>query len=264
MLYFDPRVLGGADVSCNTCHPLDRYGAGGEPAAPGHGGQHPRNAPSVYNAALGVGQLWDGRADTPEALVALTLPAGVAETLRAIPGYAEPFAAAFPGEKDPITAGNTARAIAAFERRLVTPSRFDAFLEGRDDALSDAEVEGLGRFIALGCIQCHFGSTVGGTSYQKIGRAEPYPTGDPGRGEITKRESDRFAFKVPSLRNVEETGPWFHDGTAGTLDEAIRRMGRYQLGAAFSEAEVASLRAFLASLTGAVDAVYTQPPELPL
>jgi cytochrome c peroxidase len=263
MLYFDPRVLGGEDVSCNSCHPLDRYGASAAQAAPGHGGHHPRNAPSVYNATLAVGQLWDGRAGTPEALVELTLPAGVGETLRAIPGYAEPFAAAFPGETDPFTAGNVARAIAAFERRLITPSRFDAFLEGRDDALSDAEVEGLGHFLALGCIQCHFGSTIGGTSYQKIGRAAPYPTEDLGRFEITKRNSDRFAFKVPSLRNVEETGPWFHDGAAGTLDEAIRWMARYQLGTALSDEVVASLRAFLVSLTGAVDAVYTQPPELP-
>jgi hypothetical protein len=132
---------------------------------------------------------------------------------------------------------------------------------GRDAAR--AEVEGLGHFLALGCIQCHFGSTIGGTSYQKIGRAAPYPTEDLGRFEITKRNSDRFAFKVPSLRNVEETGPWFHDGAAGTLDEAIRWMARYQLGTALSDEVVASLRAFLVSLTGAVDAVYTQPPELP-
>ena len=274
MLYFDTRFSKNQDISCNTCHPLHRYGVDGEPTSAGHRGQRrSRNSPSVYNAALHVAQFWDGRAKDVEeqakgpvlSPVEMAMPAEpvVIEILRSIPGYAEPFAAAFPGEADPITYQNMARAIGAFERRLITPSRFDAFLEGRDDALADAEVEGLDRFIALGCIQCHLGPALGGASFQKIGRAEPYPTADLGRFEITQQESDRFVFKVPSLRNVERTGPWFHDGGVDSLDEAIRRMGRYQLGVAFSEAEVASLRAFLASLTGEVDAVYTKPPELP-
>jgi cytochrome c peroxidase len=274
MLYFDPRLSTSQEISCNTCHPLDRYGADGEPTSPGHLGQRgTRNSPSVYNAALHIAQFWDGRAKNVEEQakgpvlnpIEMAMPAEpvVVEVLGSIPDYAEAFAAAFPGEAEPITYDNMALAIGAFERRLITPSRFDAFLEGRDDALTEAEVEGLDRFIALGCIQCHLGPAVGGASFQKLGRAEPYPTEDLGRYEITKQESDRFVFKVPSLRNVEKTGPWFHDGGVDSLDEAIRRMGRYQLGVSFSDEEVASLRAFFDSLTGEVDAVYTAPPELP-
>ncbi len=274
ILYYEPRLSRDHDVSCNSCHPLDRFGADGEATSRGHRGQRgERNAPTVYNAALHVAQCWDGRAADVEELakrsvlnpVEMVVPneASVPEVLKSIPGYVPLFAAAFPDDEDPITTDNMARAIGAFERRLLTPSRFDAFLEGEDTALNDAEVEGLDAFFSAGCIQCHVGPTLGGISFQKLGRNEPYPTDDAGRFLVTGKEANRFFFKVPSLRNVAETGPWFHDGGVAGLPEAVHLMGRHQLGVDLSPDQVASIVAFLGSLTGEVDQVYIEQPRLP-
>ncbi len=164
---------------------------------------------------------------------------------------------------DPVRYDNMARAIGAFERRLVTPSRFDVFLDGQDDALTDLELSGLETFVAVGCIQCHMGPAIGGGSYQKLGRNVPYPSQDKGREEATGNEADRFFFKVPSLRNIAETGPYFHDGSITSLNQAIRLMGRHQLGADLDAAQVAAIAAFLESLTGEPDTAYIARPELP-
>ena len=145
----------------------------------------------------------------------------------------------------------------------VTSDRFDAFLEGNDDALTDSEVAGLETFLDTGCTACHMGPTIGGKLFQKLGLVEPYPTQDAGRFEVTKNEADRQFFKVPSLRNVEKTGPWFHDGSITTLDDAIRTMARIQLGKQLTDAQVASIHAFLATLSGSADAAYIAKPELP-
>ena len=189
--------------------------------------------------------------------------ATVVAVLRSIPGYPPLFAAAFPDADEALTYDNMARAIGAFERRLVTPGRFDAFLAGDDDALSGDELAGLAAFMDVGCVGCHLGPTVGGTLYRKLGLVKPYPTGDPGRFEVTKNEADRAVFKVPSLRNVAKTGPYFHDGGVPTLDAAIRIMAQHQLGRTLGDDQVAAIAAFLASLTGVVDAAYTARPDLP-
>jgi cytochrome c peroxidase len=183
--------------------------------------------------------------------------------LKSIPGYAPLFAAAFPEDADPVSYDNMANAIGAFERRLLTPSRFDAFVEGRDEAYSDEEVAGLARFIGTGCNFCHNGPAIGGGSFQKLGVIEPYATEDPGRFKVTGNEADRQVFKVPSLRNVEKTGPWLHDGSVTSLDQMVRIMGAHQLGQTLSDEQVASILVFLASLTGEVDAEYIAMPELP-
>jgi cytochrome c peroxidase len=274
MLYYDARFSKSQQISCNSCHALDAYGVDGEPTSPGHEGQRgSRNSPTVYNAALHIAQFWDGRAaDVEEQAkgpvlnpVEMGMPSEdyVIEVLRSIPGYGPAFAAAFPEAEDPISYDNMARAIGAFERQLLTPSRFDAFLAGEDEALSDAEVAGLVTFMDVGCIQCHNGPPIGGRSFQKLGSVRPYPTNDPGRFEVTGQESDRFLFKVPSLRNIERTGPYLHDGSIASLDEMIRIMGEHQLGRTLSAAELASIRSFLGALTGEVDLAYIEEPDLP-
>jgi len=274
MLYYDTRFSKAQQLSCNSCHGLANAGVDNQPTSTGHRGKRgARNSPTVYNAAFHIAQFWDGRAaDVEEQAkgpvlnpIEMGMPgeAQVISVLRSIPGYLPLFQAAFPDEKDPITYDNFARAIGAFERRLVTSDRFDAFLEGNDDALSDAEVAGLATFLDTGCTACHMGPTIGGQLYQKLGLVEAYPTQDNGRFEITKNEADRHFFKVPSLRNTEKTGPWFHDGSIATLDEAIRTMARIQLGKQLDDAQVASIRAFLTTLTGKADAAYIKMPELP-
>lgn len=274
MLYYDARFSKNHDISCNSCHALDAFGVDGEVTSPGHRGQRgDRNSPSVYNAALHIAQFWDGRAaDVEEQAkgpvlnpVEMAMPSAdyVLRVLRSIPGYAPLFEEAFPGEADPIRYDDFARAIGAFERGLTTPSRFDAFLEGQDTALTDREVEGLASFVSVGCIQCHVGAAVGGGSYQKLGRNLPYATEDPGRFKVTGDEADRFFFKVPSLRNVEKTGPYFHDGSIASLDEAVRLMGRHQLGVELTREQQRAIVAFLASLTGDVDQQYIEAPTLP-
>lgn len=274
ILYYDTRFSKNQDISCNSCHMLDNFGVDSKPTSPGHKGQlGERNSPSVYNAAFHVAQFWDGRAaDVEEQAkgpvlnpgeMAMPDEASVIEVLKSIPGYAPLFAAAFPGESDPITYDNMARAIGAFERRLTTPGRFDLFLTGKTDALTDEEIAGLETFMNAGCITCHMGPTVGGTLYRKLGLIVPYPTDDPGREKITGNEADLHVFKVPSLRNVAKTGPWFHDGSITELSEAVRLMGKHQLGRDLTDEQVAQIVAFLGSLTGSVDAAYIAKPEIP-
>jgi cytochrome c peroxidase len=274
MLYYDARMSINDQISCNSCHDLARYGVDGEPTSLGHEGKRgARNSPTPYNAAFHVAQFWDGRAPDVEEQakgpvlnpVEMGMPDAdyVVRVLRGIPGYAPLFQAAFPDDPDPIDYDNVARAIGAFERRLVTPGRFDDFLGGQLDALSDAEVAGLAKFLDTGCATCHQGATVGGLMFQKLGLVHPYETKDLGRYEVTRNEADRFFFKVPSLRNVGKTGPWFHDGSIATLDEAVRKMAWHQLGKELSDEEVRSIEAFLASLTGRIDEAYVARPTLP-
>ncbi len=273
-LYYDARLSKNHDIACNSCHQLDSFGVDGEATSPGHKGQRgDRNSPTVYNAALHLAQFWDGRAADVEAQakgpvtnpieMALARPADAEAVLRSIPGYAPLFAAAFPGEEQPVSFENMARAIGAFERRLTTPGRFDRFLQGDDEALSDAEVKGLETFLASGCTTCHMGPAMGGTMYQKLGLVHPYETEDVGREKVTGNEADRRSFKVPSLRNVAETGPWFHDGSLKDLGEVVRVMAWHQLGRELSEEEQTSIVAFLRALTGEVDATLVAKPELP-
>jgi cytochrome c peroxidase len=274
MLYYEPRLSRNHDVSCNSCHQLDKFGVDAEKTSPGHAGQRGgRNSPTVYNAALHIRQFWDGRAaDVEEQAkgpvlnpIEMAMPdeATVVAVLRSIPGYQPLFAAAFPGEEPAITYDNMARAIGVFERRLMTPGRFEKWLAGDDAALSGAEQEGLRTFISTGCPTCHAGPGFGGSMFQKLGLVEPYPTQDQGRQQATGKPEDQYFFKVPSLRNAAKTGPWFHDGSIQDLDMAIRVMARFQLGRTLTDAQAGSIAGFLEALTGDVDEAYVARPELP-
>jgi cytochrome c peroxidase len=275
MLYYEPRLSASQDISCNTCHPLDAYGAESEAVSTGHGQQKgTRNAPTVYNAAGHFVQFWDGRAPNVEEQakgpvlnpVEMALPSDAAavRVLSSMPEYVALFREAFPKEKDPVTFNNMALAIGAFERGLITPSRWDLFLSGANSALSPDEKAGFNKFVEAGCHTCHNGAYVGGNSFQRLGIFKPWPNQvDPGRQKITKQEADRLVFKVPSLRNVTKTAPYFHDGSIPTLDQAIRQMAVHQRGSQLSDADVKSIVTWLDTLTGQIPHDYIKPPVLP-
>ncbi|MFY1829735.1 cytochrome-c peroxidase [Myxococcus fulvus] len=262
MLFFEPRLSKNHDVSCNTCHGLDTYGVDNKALSDGHRGQKgSRNSPTVYNAAGHIAQFWDGRADTLEAQasgpilnpVEMAMPdeRRVVATLSSMPEYVTRFREAFPSEKKPVSLANAARAIAAFERGLTTSSRFDQYLAGQHSALNEAEQRGLHLFVVTGCTTCHNGPAVGGTSFQKLGLIEDYPgLKDAGRFDATKNEDDRGKFRVPTLRDVERTGPYLHDGSVSELPTMVRLMAKHQLARTLTDAEVDDLVAFLKSLTG--------------
>lgn len=255
MLYFDPRLSKSGALSCNSCHNLATGGVDNLPASIGHRWQlGQRNSPTVLNAALHFAQFWDGRAKDVEeqAKGPILNPKEMAATeeliierIKSIPEYVKLFKQAFPKEKEPITYENLAKAIAAFERTLLTPSRFDDFLRGNKKALKDGEKKGLELFVNKGCVSCHNGVAVGGGMFQRF----DYGT-DEGRFEVTKDENDRKLFKVASLRNVELTYPYFHDGSVWKLEDAVKIMGKKQLGIELSDEEIKYIVAFLRSLTG--------------
>ena len=275
MLYYDPRLSKGQDVSCNSCHELSKYGVDNQPVSDGDKGQKgTRNAPTVYNAAGHFVQFWDGRAPTVEEQakgpilnpVEMAMPneKRALAVVDSMPEYVAAFQKAFPGEKNPVTFDNLAKAIGAFERRLVTVSRWDKFLGGDQAALTDAEKAGLNKFLDAGCQNCHNGIYLGGSMFQKLGLAIPWDNADdPGRFAVTKQEADRMVFKVPTLRNVEMTAPYFHDGSIATLDEAVRQMANHQLARTLSKAEADSIVTFLKALTGELPTEYIKEPPLP-
>ncbi len=259
-LYLDPRLSINDTISCNSCHQLDNFGVDNQPTSPGHDGRRGgRNAPTTLNAALQIAQFWDGRARNVEeqALSQILNPIemgmpneeAVISKLKKIDEYQTMFAEAFKDEKDPIQYKNIGKAIGAFERTLITPSRFDDFLRGDENALNAAEKRGLKKFVYMRCSNCHHGIAIGGNSYKKIGLFESYETSDLGRYEVTGLEADKGVFKVPGLRNVAKTAPYFHDGSVATLDEAIKKMARYQLGRDVDPSFIKDVKAFLGSLT---------------
>lgn len=274
-LYFEKRLSKAQDMSCNSCHVLDSYGIDARPNNKTSGGHRSqfggRNSPTVYNAALHVSQFWDGRAADVEAQakgpilnpVEMAMPneAAVVTVLKSIPGYAPLFAAAFPGAADPITYDSMAEAIGAFERKLVTPAAFDRFVAGDATALDDQAQRGLSLFIDAGCIACHMGVGLGGGLYQKLGLLKPYPSQDQGRFDVTKNEADRLFFKVPSLRNIERTAPYLHDGSIATLEQTVMMMAEYQTAkGTLNAVEAQQLVAFLRSLTGELPMDYIREP----
>ena len=259
-LYFDPRLSKSGFISCNSCHNLSMGGTDNIPTSIGDKWQQgPINAPTVLNSSLNLAQFWDGRAadlkaqaggpiaNPGEMAFTHTLAIGVLES---IPAYVREFKQVF--GKDKITIDEVTAAIAEFEKTLVTPnSRFDQWLLGKKDALTKTELEGYKLFKDSGCVACHNGEAVGGNSFQKMGVVEPYKGNMPdGRAAVTGNDADRFNFKVPTLRNVEMTYPYFHDGAANTLTEAVDIMGRLQLGKKFTKEENAKIVAFLKTLTG--------------
>jgi cytochrome c peroxidase len=275
MLYYETRISKNGKMSCNSCHMLDKYGQDNLPFSPGHEGKlGGRSSPTTYNAALHVAQFWDGRAPTVEAQakgpvlnpveMGMEDADAVVRVLRSIPGYVVAFKAAFPGEADPVNYENFGKAVGAFERKLVTPSRWDDYLKGRKEALTAGEVKGYETFARAGCATCHNGPAVGGVMYQKLGLAKAWPElKDLGRFEATKQESDKHVFKVPTLRNITETGPYLHDGSVITLEEMVSKMAEHQLGKVLTDEETASIVVFLKSLKGDIPKDYIAEPKLP-
>lgn len=275
MLYFENRISKGQKMSCNSCHMLDKYGQDNRPFSPGHEGKlGGRSSPSVYNAAVHIAQFWDGRAPSVEEQakgpvlnpVEMGMPDAdfVIKVLKAIPGYTDAFKAAFPGEADPINYDNFGKAVGAFERKLLTPSGWDKYLKGNKEALNSEEKKGFATFAKVGCVTCHNGVGVGGMMYQKLGLVKAWPElKDNGRADVTKNESEKHFFKVPSLRNITETGPYLHDGSVVTLEEMVKRMGEYQLGKQLTDEETTSIVTFLKSLKGDLPTEYIKAPKLP-
>lgn len=275
MLYYEPRLSANQKISCNTCHPLDSYGADASNVSTGFKNQKgARNAPTVYNAAGHFVQFWDGRAPTIEEQakgpitnpIEMAMPSNTAAVgvLKSMPEYVSLFKAAFPRDEDPITYNNVGLAIGAFERGLVTPSKWDAFLQGDQSALTDAQKEGFNTFAATGCQWCHAGPYVGGAAYQKLGVVKAWPDqSDQGLYQITKEEGDKMVFKVPSLRNIKKTGPYFHNGSTRNLDQAVLNMAVHQRGVVLTDKQVKSIEAWMDSLTGPIPESYIKVPELP-
>lgn len=257
-LFFEPKLSRSGIISCNTCHVVGAAGVDARAVAIGEGARTgPRNSPTVFNAAFLMAQFWDGRAPTLEeqakgpiqAHVEMDLtPEEAVQRLRDT-GYLPHFEAAFPGEADPLTFDNLARAIAAFERTLITPGApFDLYLEGDTSALTAQQKQGLALFQSGGCVGCHNGVLLGGNSYAAFSHVEG--STDIGRAAVTGRDEDRYVFRVAPLRNVALTAPYFHDGSASTLHDAVSIMGQVQLNRRFNEEEVEALVAYLESLTG--------------
>jgi cytochrome c peroxidase len=279
MLFFDPRLTVDGNVSCATCHQPALYGTDARPTSIGVKQRpHPRNAPTILNAALAFVIHWRGDRKSVEDQVEQALKSpitsgleerDVVDRLGRIGGYAPLFQAAFPKDAYPITVKSIAVAIAAYERTLVTPSRFDAYLAGDVAALSPAAHAGLQTFIKTGCTACHSSVGIGGSMYQKFGVIEDYWTAtgsqtiDKGRADVTKDPADLYVFRVPSLRNVAMTAPYFHDGSVATLPDAVRVMARVQLGTKLSDPEVNDIVAFLESLTGDLPPAFATAPVLP-
>ncbi|HJV24356.1 MAG TPA: cytochrome-c peroxidase [Aromatoleum sp.] len=264
-LFHEPRLSANGAVSCASCHSLDKGGTDGRDRSIGFDGRLTGvNAPTVFNAALNFRQFWNGRAPTLEAQVDAVIQhpvemgskwEDVVAKLALDPGYRSEFARSYP---DGVTRANIVDAIASFERTLITPdSRFDRYLRGDADALTDEEKAGYTKFKQYGCVTCHQGVNVGGNMFQKFGVMADYfarrgnPTeADLGRFAVTGDADDKNVFKVPSLRNVALTAPYFHDGSARTLGEAVDIMFRYQLGRAATPGDKGAIVKFLETLTG--------------
>ena len=273
-LFHDKRLSKNHDISCNSCHTVTNYGVDGEPTSPGHKGHRGgRNSPTVMNAFGHLAQFWDGRAADVEAQakgpvlnpgeMAMASEEAVIKTLSSMPGYVEGFKKAFPKEAKPITYDNFAKAVGAFERQLSTPSRLDQFLSGDDKALTDNEKLGMKTFVSTGCTMCHNGALLGGNMYQKVGLMKAWPNQkDQGRFDLTKNEADKMMFKVPSLRNIEKTGPYFHDGLTKDLATAVKMMAEYQLNKKLSDEDTQAIVAFLKTTTAEPAAEYLKTPEI--
>ena len=262
-LFFEKRLSVNDSQSCATCHRLEDGFAGVDNLAtsPGaRGEQGTRNSPTVLNAGWQDSQFWDGRAEdlVEQAKGPILNPVemgmpdeqAVEKKIQGIAEYRDAFARAFPGDEPAITYQNIAEAIAAFERTLITPARFDDFLNGDAGALSEAEQRGLNTFLKLDCKSCHDGKLLGGETYEPLGKENPYENqADQGMYLLTKDEDDRMFFKVAPLRNVALTAPFFHDGKIETLDEAVRKMAWLQLDEEITDQQVSDITGFLKALT---------------
>ncbi|MGE6434508.1 cytochrome-c peroxidase [Shewanella baltica] len=261
MLFFEPRLSKSGYISCNSCHNLATGGVDALPTSVGHNWQQgPINSPTVLNANYMLAQFWDGRASDLQAQAAGPIEnpkemgyshALATQTIASMPAYRAHFAKVYGDEN--VTIDRLTDAISTFEKTLVTPnSPFDQYLLGKQDAISVDAKAGYQLFKSKGCVSCHNGPAVGGTMYMKMGLIKPFHTNNPAEGRIavTGKEADKFVFKVPTLRNIELTYPYFHDGSVWTLEEAVNTMADIQLGQKLSDKENLEMVAFLVSLTG--------------
>lgn len=267
-LYFEPRLSKSGIISCNTCHNLGLGGVDGVEAATGHNwtaNPHHLNSPTVYNAVFFAAQFWDGRSPNLEdqaqgpmqAAPEMAAPPSLVEArVNSMPGYVEAFKKAY-GKDVKVDFKTITATIGIFERTLVTPSRFDDFLNGKNDALTDAEKAGLNTFIDKGCTTCHTGIALGG-KMQPFGITAKYKYADVGDFKGDKNGM----VKAPTLRNITETAPYFHNGAIWNLADAVKEMGRIQLGLDLSDAEVKSIVTFLGALEGRKPEItYPQLPK---
>ena len=280
-LWYENRLSKGNTVSCNSCHNLATAGVDNMPTSAGHKSQFgARNSPTALNAALLGSQFWDGRAaDVEEQAdgpllnpveMANATEADAAAKIAGIPEYQEKFKAAFP-EDGAVSFKNITTALGAFERTLLTPTRWDDYLKGNVSALSEQERKGVRAFMDNGCMSCHSGVNLGGTMFQKFGLVDgPYwkhiddPKHDKGRADVTKKAEDEFFFRVPGLRNVERTYPYFHNGSVWELDKAVNIMAKAQLGKTLAPEDTENIVAFLKALSGNVPESARTMPELPV
>jgi cytochrome c peroxidase len=279
MLYFETQLSKTGNNTCNSCHNLATFGVDNASFSKGdNGGLGGRNSPTVFNAALHNMQFWDGREKTIEdqaggpvlnpAEMAMASEDEVVKRLQANDTYQKLFKEAFPNEANPISYTNMRMAIGAFERKLTTPSRFDAYLGGDKTMLNEEEKRGWVTFVETGCTSCHSGALLGGNMFQKFGVFGDYwsmtksAKVDNGRYDVTKNEADKYMFKVPSLRNVEKTWPYFHDGSVKDLNEAIKIMAKLQLNKDLTSEQVADIAAFLKTLTADIPEEYKTAPKL--
>lgn len=278
LLFYDSRLSRSGNNSCNSCHNLASFGVDNEPTSQGDNGQFgKRNSPSVFNAALHNMQFWDGRAKTVEEQAGMPIlnPGEMAiphkgfliDRLKHEQLYRDQFGLAYPVAKNPINYANVQNAIGAFERTLLTPSRFDAFMNGKLDAIDSIEKTGMKFFLNSGCANCHNGAGMGGETMVKFGLFTDYRTltrsrvDDQGRMSVTGKKGDKDVFKVPGLRNVEKTYPYFHDGSVADLDSTVRIMAKVQLNSTISNDEAKAITSFLRSLTGDIREEAKKAPE---
>ncbi|MCL1145840.1 cytochrome-c peroxidase [Shewanella sp. 10N.261.52.F9] len=261
MLFFEPRLSKSGFISCNSCHNISTGGVDALPTSIGHNWQQgPINSPTVLNAEYGLAQFWDGRAKDlkEQAAGPIANPKEMGfthdlavDTVRSMPAYQARFADVYNSKE--INIDMITDAIAEFEKTLVTPNApFDLYLQGDKAAITEQAKAGYQLFKDKGCVSCHNGPAVGGTMYMKMGLVKPFHTNNPaeGRKGVTGKEADKFVFKVPTLRNIELTYPYFHDGSVWDLEEAVNTMADIQLGQKLSNKEVKEMVAFLNSLTG--------------
>jgi cytochrome c peroxidase len=276
-LYFDKQLSKNGNISCNSCHALNNFGVDNQKTSPGDDSiRGERNTPTVFNAALHSTQFWDGRAKDVEEQAGTPIlnpiehgipdKTFLEKRIKSIEMYKGLFSQAFPDEKEPVSFDNIAKAIAAFERKMITPSRFDKYIAGDIAALNVTEKEGFKLFMETGCNTCHIGPALGGVLFQKFGLYGDYwletksEKQDKGRSEITKSETDTYFFKVSGLRNVSKTAPYFHDGSVADLHEAVRIMAKLQLNKDLSAENIDKIVSFLESLTGDIPDTMKENP----
>jgi len=262
-LFHDKRLSRNRDAACIGCHTLSKFGVDGKPAGAALGGPgETSNAPRVFNTQAHVAQIWDARAHD---IKLETVDVALAGTLGRIPRYATLFRDAFPDGDHAISVRNASEAIEAFERGLVNNSRWDKFAAGDVAALTIEEKHGLRVFLESGCVACHTGPQVGGAMYQEVGIAYPWPKQPEDARSVSATDSlaKRLVLRVPSLKNIAETAPYFHDNSTSNLEAAIRLMGHHQLGVELSNDDVNAIAAWMRALSGDVDPAYIAVPDLP-